>query len=98
MKVVITETCKKFIRKLLNDVAELKGHNTRRISQFRIVENPLNKAAVIRMDWPKMQNYFNAGKRKVHITLIYRCQLIRQLCTEPTKALSVLDLFRQHQP
>ena len=58
MKVVITEKSKKFIRKLLNDVVELKEHNTRKILQFcRIKEvrcvfdNPLNKAAAIQMDW-----------------------------------------------
>ena len=40
-----------------------------------------------------MQNYSNASKRKVHTTMIYRCQYIRQLCTKPKEALPVMDLY-----
>ena len=70
VKVVITEKSKKFIRKLLN-VAELKEHNTREISQFRhikevrhIVDNPLNKAAAIRMGWSENVKLFQYRQEK----------------------------------
>ena len=71
MKVVITEKSKKFIRKLLNDVVELKEHNTRKILQFcRIKEvrcvfdNPLNKAAAIQMDWFENTKSFQCRQEK----------------------------------
>ena len=64
-KVVVTEKSKKFIRMLLNNVAVLKEHNPLKISRFhrikevrRIVDNPLNKAAAIRMDWSENTKLF----------------------------------------
>ena len=71
MKVVITEKSKRFICKLLNHVAKLKEHNTRKISQFfsiqevrRIVDNPLNKAAAIRMYWSENAKLFQCWQEK----------------------------------
>ena len=71
VKVVITEKSKKFIRKLLNDVAELKEQNTRKISHFRrikkvrcVVDNPLNKAAAIQMDWFENVKLFQCRQEK----------------------------------
>ena len=71
VKVVITEECKRFVRKLLNDVAELKEHNTRKISQFRrikevrcVVDNPLNKAAAVQMDWFENAKLFQCRQEK----------------------------------
>ena len=71
VKVVLTEKSKKFIRKLLNDVAELKEHNTGKILQFhrikevrRIVDNPLNKAAATRMNWSENAKLFQCRHKK----------------------------------
>ena len=71
VKVVITKKSKKFTYKLLNDVAELKEHNTCKILQFhhikevwRIVDNPFNRAAAIRMDWSKNTKLFQCWQEK----------------------------------
>ena len=65
MKVVLTNKKNKFIKKLLDEIAILKEHNKRKISQFRrikevrrIVNDPSMKAAALRMDWSENPKLF----------------------------------------
>ena len=76
---VVTETSKKFLRKLLIEVEELKEHNARKISQFRrirevrsIVNDRSNKAAAIRMDRSENAKLFQCRQEKVHIIMTYK--------------------------
>ena len=71
MKIVITKKFKKFIRKLLNDVAEMKEHKTFKILEFchikdvpYIVRNPLNKVAAIQMSWSENAKLFQCQQEK----------------------------------
>ena len=84
MKVVITKKSKKFIHKLLNDVAGFKEPNTHKILQFRrikevrsIVDNPLKKAAAIRMDcrekcWQEKSAYYYDMQVSVNTAVVYQ--------------------------
>ena len=58
MKVVLTNKKNNFIKKLLDEIAILKEHNKKKISQFCrikvvhcIVNDPSMKAVDLRMDW-----------------------------------------------
>ena len=100
-KVVITEKSKKFICKLLNDVAQLKEHNTHKIFAIscikevrRIVDNPLNKVAAIQMDWAENTKFFQC--RQENSAYYYDIQVSVNMAVvyQANKSTTWLDLCR----
>ena len=73
MKVVLPNKKNKFIEKLLDEIAILKEHNKRKISQFChikevhcIVNDPSMKAAALRKDWSENAKLFQCHQEKIN--------------------------------